>query len=1148
MSRPHLLKRFAPSLGLLMGCTLLALPLGRAAETPLSDVPLVNATTIDILPNIFFVLDDSGSMDWNYMPDYVPSSYCRGSGTALTTCSAGDPPYYLSTFNRVYYNPMVNYTPPKNADGSDKTNYTTWTSVPMDGYKIQDNANVNLVTGYREEVACKNSYDDPWGNNCKVMIENGSYAYPNSTYSNIVVRYGGPVYYTGTVEWCSTQESSGPRFGKAGTCQSQKTSTYRYVRYSNWTRTAVISSVNSYLGPNGTTRTYAQEMTNFANWHAWYRTRMQMMKTAVGQTFADIRGTPNSSDVSDKNYFHARVGFTTINYTSVADSTRYLDIKNFDQNQKNTWFSRLYATLPSGGTPLLQSLTKVGDIYAGKKGADPIQYSCQRNFTILSTDGYWSDNSGISVGDQDGKASRPAKDDLKKSNTLADVAYYYYNTDLRSTMANNVPPAGSKQDEDDIASHQHMTTFTIGLGVDGTLAYQDGYRTATSGAYYDIKQGTKSWPDPISYTAEERIDDLWHAAVNGRGTYFSARNPESLVKGLSSALGAMESASGSGAAAATSALKPVTGDNYIYIANYTTVTWEGQLSSYMLDLSTGAIASSPVWKASSPLDQKIGAAGNADSRTIYTGSTALVPFLWDNLSATQKTYFDNTKLSQYQDWSDADKTTATGPLLINYLRGHHRFEDQDRDTAFGAYNRLYRDRATVLGDIVHSQPVYVQKPNLEFIDAGYAEYAAAQAGRASTVYIGANDGMLHAFNGNSGSERWAFVPPMSMKNMWRLADKDYTTNHRFLVDGPLIVTDAMIGGAWKTVLVGALGKGGRGYYALDITVPDAPSLLWTFSADQNPNMGYSYGAATITKVNGKWVALLPSGYNNVPESGSYISADGGGYLFMVDVASGALLQTFATGIGSPSNPSGLAYVNTRVDDIIKDNTSIAAYGGDLMGNMWRFDLSKGTVSQVMALGPSQPITTAAEMGLVNDYVVLFFGTGRYLDKTDLDNTAPQTLYAVKADNGLASRGNMTQKAINGVGIDASSVNWNTQDGWYLDLPVAKERSNLPPQLFYGTIAFATIIPEASACQPGGSSRMYFLDYKTGGGVDDGQAVFTFTSAIVGFTVIELPGGTKKLYPIRADGALPIPINMPISTGTSSNSKSGHRMMWRELAN
>src|SRR5205814_4572374 len=139
----------------------------------------------------------------------------------------------------------------------------------------------------------------------------------------------------------------------------------------------------------GSTCTYAEEMSNFATWYAWYRTRAQMTKSAIGLSFSDVRGLPIEGDLNDANFLHARVGLTTIN----SPGTWKLDIDNFentkDKTQKDSFYKNVYGFSPSGGTPLRTSLKSVGEMYAGKKGiyADPLQYSCQKNYTILATDG-----------------------------------------------------------------------------------------------------------------------------------------------------------------------------------------------------------------------------------------------------------------------------------------------------------------------------------------------------------------------------------------------------------------------------------------------------------------------------------------------------------------------------------------------------------------------------------------------------------------------------------------------------------------------------------------------------------------------------------------------------------------------------------------
>lgn len=1154
--------------------------LGQANATDLADKPLANATTVDLLPNIFFILDDSGSMDSDYMPDYVNESYCRDNDGTTANCRAGDAPYYASAFNRIYYNPMFTYSPPVEHDGTSKTSYgSPWTAVPNDGYGIQSSSTIDLTTQYPERVACKNSSDNPTSANCKKQLDaSNNYIYPDSTYDNWVYKYGAPFYYNVSVEWCSQRNNSGvdKNFGKAGTCQARRTSTYQYVRYYNWSRVDIVSTNNSYPGPNSTTRTYAQEMTNFANWYAWYRTRMQMTKSGVGRGFADVRGTRSPTEtIAEQEKLHARVGLTMISDSGTSDGDTYLAINNFDTAQKETWYKRLYKANPSSWTPLRGALSKAGQIYAGKKGSDPIQYSCQRNFTILSTDGYWNTNTespnnqlhpgsgsygpfdmnGNGVNDQDGLSTvtRPSYEKGKYEDTLADVAYYYYHTDLRpgtcSVCKDNVTPAGTKQDEDDVATHQHMTTFTIGLGVDGTLAYQDGYRTSTTGDYVAIKQGTLNWPDAISNSGDERIDDLWHAAVNGRGIYFSARDPQSLEDGLKSALGAAEQKTGSGAAAATSNLQPTAGDNSIFIANYRTLKWDGELTSYALDLNTGAISSTPLWQASSQLDAKIAVTGDSDTRVIYTSSaSSLKPFKWSDLTTTEQASFDVSLLSQYGGWTTTEKTAATGESLVNYLRGHHRFEDQDRPAAFGTYYRLYRDREKTLGDIVHTQPVYVKGSFYNFADLGYQSFKTSLETRPGTVYVGANDGMLHAFDEN-GNERWAYMPPILMKEIWRLADNGYENNHRFYVDGPIAVSDANISGSWKTILVGALGKGGRGYFALDITNPDSPKYLWSYTANDNSNVGYSYGAPIITKLDGSWVVLLTSGHNNIPEGTNYLTANGGGYVWALDAGSGAVVKTWSTGAGSTISPAGLASLNVKAADFELDNSMLAAYGGDLLGNLWRFK-NDGATELIISLPSDQPITAAPEIGEIDGKTVLFFGTGRYLGSNDLALDKQQALYAVK-DNGTSasSLGKLIPKSISGTSISGSDPDWGVDDGWYMNLPISKERVHLSPQLYFGTVIFASTIPEADACQPGGYGRVYFLDYRKGGTIENKPAYIQYTSPVVGFTIAKLPGGTPKIYTITADGGYPKgePPTLPITAG-GTGAGSGRRIMWRELLN
>ena len=483
------------------------------------------------------------------------------------------------------------------------------------------------------------------------------------------------------------------------------------------------------------------------------------------------------------------------------------------------------------------------------------------------------------------------------SGTLADVAMYYYKTDLRTSgplSTNNVRTTGK-----DKASHQHMLTFTIGLGLDGELTYRRDYETAKSGDFFDIKQGVKAWPVPAA-DAPSALDDLWHAAVNGRGRFFSARNPAELADGLQDTLKELTGDDGAGAAAATSNLQPVSGDNFAFIASYHTATWFGELSARTIDLNTLDVSDklAQLWSAKDLLDAKAW-----DSRVIYTfdatdtGGNRLKHFCASGsggatcsdgagLDPTEQGWFNPNKLSQTINWGlpgSQQWTNATPKSLIDYVRGDASNEE---NTGVVGKNDLYRSRVSKLGDLVNAQPAYVRKATFSYSDKGYAEFKACTAGtgtgcntaqfpnasiaRRGTVYAAGNDGMLHAFetdvnndpyyqtagistpatsddvfhkgnNTGNGVERWAYIPRLVMENLTLLADSSGT--HHYFADGTPRAFDICISAPcagqddWRTVLIAGLNSGGRGYYALDITNPLAPKGMWEFGNKLDPSTG-----------------------------------------------------------------------------------------------------------------------------------------------------------------------------------------------------------------------------------------------------------------------------------------------------------------------
>lgn len=946
--------------------------------------------------------------------------------------------------------------------------------------------------------------------------------------------------------------------------------------------------------------TYSEEMTNFANWWAYYRTRMQAMKTSVTRAFVEVGA-------------NRRLGFDTLNYA--AATPQFLNLGTFTGTHKTNWFDRLTKANPSGGTPLITSLTRAGRFYAGRFNGssidgvavtDPMQYSCQRNYTILSTDGIYGDfgsardvNNAV-LGDQDGNLTGAMRDRVPVSGTLADVAAYYRLTDLRTTApwcsgALAVDVCGSA------GSIQNMTTFTLGFGVAGRMQYLPDYENsapdfiavrdgltpnATTGQCSWQTSGTCTWPAPPS--TEANVDDLWHAAVNGGGTYFSASNPNALFTGIRNTLEAIDSVERSTAAATTSNPNITAGDNQIFVSSFETKSWTGELEGRRINTVTGDVLTGQDWSAGSLLNS------NTTRRVLmFSGAatTKLKDFAWSTMSSAEKAHFEmanitatGRSLSQYclvgvSCLSSATQTASAGEPLVRYLAGERTLEGEFVDVA-----KPWRLRESLLGDIVNSEAVYVGKPSLAFSDSGYGAFASSAATRRKMVYVASNSGMLHAFDATTGNEVWAFVPTAVLPRLYKLADKDYANKHEYFVDGSPTVQDAFIGGEWRTVLVGSLGLGGRSYFALDITDPDNPKALWEFT---HPNMGLTVGRAEIGKLaSGEWVVVLPSGLNNIPNGEAYYSsADGKGYIYVVNLSSGTLVTSvngsgiIPTGQGSTSTPSGLGHIRAWYDDGETNATMLRLYGGDNLGNVWRFDVNNNVAPagfealRLITLkdgsGNTQPVTSRPELGQAGSYAMVYVGTGRYLGTSDFSDTSQQSIYAIKdrlTDQSFdqprsAPSAFVRQTLVDGTcptGVAACTaatavrsvpsplpVNLATNGGWYVDLPVSSERVTTEPVLALGTLVVTSnILVAGNVCEQG-QGWVNFLDYRTGASVVTAQGVASVPLNGLGSrsTVGMLPNGAVRRYTtvsnsprMPSSGALPVDVS---AGGTRRHS-------WRDL--
>ena len=749
---------------------------------------------------------------------------------------------------------------------------------------------------------------------------------------------------------------------------------------------------------------YNRALQNFANWFTYYRKRHLATRGGIAAAFDQING--------------ARVGSCTIN-NPTSLTMRDLD----DDNQRQTFYDQIFGIDFSAarGTPNRQALKFLGEQL--ETNPNIITSSCQQNFALLFTDGYNTDSvNGIGNADQGSRARRTFGDPFgdNYSNTIADVAMKYYenlgkvpNENRRDIERNRVPtPLGCDDDppdpwldcEDDL----HMVTFGVTLGQRGLIfgnksqygaQNDDPYRNPPDWSLLDLSDR--------SFGITE-IDDLWHATINSRGTLLNANTPQEIASAFSTALEEILNASGSESAVSANS-RSVSSDTVIFQASFTGGSWEGDLAAYAVN--NGQIGTTPLWSAADTLvDGSDSNASIANNRRIV----ASVPRGSGNNISYTPYAFRPTVLQSILGGLTAllgDPLTAD---QINHIRGNRRLENSN-----GGY--LRSRGGTVLGDIVHSSPLYVGAPDRirypnvwrdlhlgrqaaafpennagAYSDAGNPNaFAQANASRKPMVYAGANDGMLHAFDASDGTEQFAFIPGGVFDNLSDLTDTDY--QHKYYVDGTPAAGDVVFNNAWHTVLVGGLGNGGRSLYALDITDPgkfgdveSKPSslMLWEYS---HPKLGRTFGQPSIVRLhNGRWAAMAGNGYN---------SDDGSASLFLIDIQSGQLITNGPIDTNAKPTNNGSMLANGLSEpfavDVDRDFITDYAYAGDLYGNVWRFDLtsknpSEWSVSKLFTTksrnGNAQPITTQPQVGLHsfgNNYgVMVYFGTGKYLENGD----------------------------------------------------------------------------------------------------------------------------------------------------------------------
>lgn len=1103
--------------------------IAEAAEP--AQIPLSSRVAEPPPPNVMVTIDDSGSMLADFMPEgtftlngksvtlntqwvggfpndarkldgsKVPANYEEGVVTSEKHAKVTDDVIYQMQFrssdvNAIWYSPDKVYLPWYKTDGSGRMpSVTDATKARWDPYV--STATTDLKT--------------------KVSLKTRWYSKP-STYADDTRDFYPGLYY------------------RLKTVTSDPTNVANYVRYD--VNATDGSHAPATKHPNrtdcaGAKCTQAEELKNFSNWFTYHRMRESLTKAAVGESLVAFK---------DK----LRVGWGRINkassdvdgvsYAVVNTGVRQLDATQLDKVLKGVYDIRSW---PS--TPLRWALDQVGQYFdegavggRSSKGSpwlmDPTvptskRLDCRRSVNLLMTDGYYNDDklmgtgSGqVTAGDSDISAgpdySKDADNPLKAartqytperpfidkpgvfSNTLADFSMKYFKKDLDSKSENRVPPVLG-----DIAYWQHLTQFTVGLGVKGTLDSSNKLLTVKK-----LTDGVLTWPNPTAGNPE-KIDDMWHAALNTGGDFYSVKDSTELTDALKDAFGKAAGNEAKEAGVATASATLIAG-NVKYVPKYKAVDWYGDLEAWGLN-SKGVQNQNPDWRASELLTKKI-QDGTHLARNLYT---------WN---ATDK----KAVKFLYAEMGDVNKALIGSETLTNYIRGDDTILNADQT------DKLYRNRASkFLGDFVNSPPVVVRNQvslGYTSIESSYTAYLAQKNARAdSAIFLGGNDGMLHAFKGKTGDEIFGFVPKAALKGLATISQKTYGTAgnyHKFFVDGPVNETDAFIkapgasSAAWTNVVIGAMGAGGKSVFAVHVPTADPTALdsnapMWEINGADDNDMGYIFADFAVGKVKGAGT----SGWYAFVGNGIY-SKSGNAVLLMIDLTDGHIEKRITV---DSSGGTGLMGVSLVKD---ADQQVVAAYAGDLKGQVWRFDFEGPSSSEWKVGFKGKPFFVAADKSHVAQPIVaapvfanhssgghiVLFGTGRLIDSADSDNTSSQTYYGVWDPTKEGSSSALTDSPFTTVAfdrdvlqaqiihtdavlneggtgsyykIDSTPVNWEKQFGWFADLPFAGQRVIYPSAVLgKDYVLFSTMVPatKAETCRSNsGTGYNYILAAQDG---------------------------------------------------------------------
>ncbi len=1045
----------------------------NAGTLNLADEPLYLGGVVDA--NIMILLDDSGSMQKEFFPDslnnqvnYLFPPYDDTYGSGVTKLSQDALPDYdaypylrSSDFNSLYFDPEANYSAWVNADG------TSMAAPSLTAVKYEVNASPTL--NFTQQY----SYSD-WIDGSGAADTTASSHWPVTFY-----------IYKGT-----GNNDDVTNFYKIEVKYASGNKWYFYQDGVDKGRNSVDvkgdGSLN--LDPDDV-------VLNFAYWFQYHRSRIHVAKAAIGEALEGLAS-------------NTRTGFTTINSATIVNPVRA-----FTGADRTTITNSVYGRdlVNSDDSPLRNGLETVGDYYSDETDldgpwaenpgtADTLAnfLTCRTSYTVMMSDGYY-DNSVVAGitgnvdGDTTNKDSGSAPYADAYAATLADVSYHYWETDLLPNVANKVSDS-----DDNPADWQHMIVHAVTFGI------VDGIATnSIADMEAKILAGENPvWPEP-DYTItsdENKLYDMWHAAINARGEFYAASEASEIISSLSGLVNTIEAKGNSSASVALNSGSIYQGSE-LYQARFSSAAgWWGELFSYDIN-PDGTVKSTPNFEAGSLIDALVASDDGASRKIALSKKNGGVSFVYDNFDSfdlAQKNAI-NAILSSYTDPTTSSSVTAAN--VVDYLRGSDALEG------------VFRERSHYMGDIIQSSPVYVGPPAFSYPDAWtdwngdnsepedsalYSAYRGSYMNRPAVIYVGANDGMMHAFAASNGEELGAIIPYGVTDTLVDLLAPSYS--HKYYVDGTPNIVDAFFDqdvtdsnysddDEWRTVMAFGLNAGGQSITAVDVSVPPgytksgttftkngsadnlASSILWEFTDEHDADMGYSFSRPQIIRMwDGNWYVAFGNGYNNTAVDG-HASTTGRAVLYLArleddgsfDGTLGGFIK-IDTGEGNATSPNGMSTI-TPIDydgDYIVDYI----YAGDLYGNIWRFNVADTNSSNWVrsqnrdklftakdASNVAQPITTRIQVMSHPDTIgsfILLFGTGKYLEVGDNSSTGQQTqtFYGIWDVNGNSvptiTRSNLQQQKISAeVTISgdtyrittANEVDWDNKYGWYMDLCV-----------------------------------------------------------------------------------------------------------------